>query len=91
MLQGGIIFVLVSSAECFEQGYIFWKMGRRADVHGDCKAILWAAYRVSVVLSLDEMLDAMVAISVPAHGQKTWRVAFRIMVGADWAFELLHY
>lgn len=49
-------------------------MRRRGDIDGDSLSILRTAYRESVVLAFDEMLDAVVAVSMTAHSQETRRV-----------------
>ena len=90
MLLVGFFFILVPSAEGLEQCDIFGEMRRRGAVDGDGLSIFGAANGVPVVLALEEMLDAAVAVGVPAHGQEARRVALGVMVGADWAFKLLH-
>lgn len=70
-----ILLFLVPPANRFKKRNIFGEMRRRGDIDGDSLSILRAAYRVAIVLAFDELFDAVVAVSMAAHCQKTRRVA----------------
>jgi hypothetical protein len=65
-------------------------MRRSVTIHIQREVIFRTPHEVSQLLLAKHRLDAAMAEGMAAHGEQSRRVLLRVLIFAEWTFELLH-
>lgn len=80
----------VESVHRLDEDHVFGELRWRGCVEVQLESILGTAYLVPIIFGFDQSFDALVTVSMAAHGQQPWGVGIGVLNFADGTFELFH-